>query len=523
MKRACPPYLILALVFAIPLTALAGAQPVPAGQKQQVRFAKPVTFGTGGLGGGSVAVADLNGDGRMDLVVADGLNDTYCCGEVAVLLGNGDGTFQPAVVYGTGAYDASSVAVGDVNGDGIPDLIAGNFCLAENPQGGECEGYGIVSVLLGNGDGTFQPAVTYSTGAYTTLSVALGDLRGDGILDLIASNYADANYDAGSASVLPGNGDGTFQPAVNYPTGGQIANSIVIADVNGNGIPDLVVANQLQSNGGQEGYVGVLLGNGDGTFQPAVAYDSGGPNSESVAVGDLRGNGILDVVVADGYDNDNVVGVLLGNGDGTFQPPVTYLLKGLGNRGVAIGDVNGDGIPDLVVITICEKIKGAGCYGEGIVSVLLGNGDGTFQAPIAYSSDGYGGLAITLADVNGNGRPDIIAVNACGNGCGGDGTLAVLLNETSYASKTELTSSPNPSQVNQTVTFTATVTPTPPNGELVTFYNGKSELGTGATTKGVATLTTAFSEAKTYTIKSTYPGDAFRKASSGTVKQVVNP
>ena len=114
--------------------------------------------------------------------------------------------------------------------------------------------------------------------------------------------------------------------------------------------------------------------------------------------------------------------------------------------------------------------------------------------------------------------------NACGGNCSGtEGSVAVLLNETSYASKTALTSSPNPSQVNQTVTFTARITPTPPNGELVAFYNGKTELGTGATTNGVASLSTSFSKAKTYTIKATYPGDAFRKPSSGTVKQVVNP
>ena len=157
------------------------------------------------------------------------------------------------------------------------------------------------------------------------------------------------------------------------------------------------------------------------------------------------------------------------------------------------------------------------------MSVLLGDGDGTFQSPVAYNSDGYLGLAITVGDVNGDGRLDIAAINSWQNPLNREGSVAVLLNETSYASKTALTSSPNPSQVNQTVTFTATITPTPPNGEVVTFYNGKTELGTGATTNGVATLTTSFSKAGKYTIKSTYPGDPFRKPSSGKVKQVVSP
>ncbi len=157
--------------------------------------------------------------------------------------------------------------------------------------------------------------------------------------------------------------------------------------------------------------------------------------------------------------------------------------------------------------------------------MLLGNGDGTFQSPQKFSSGGYEGSAIAIGDVNGDGRPDLIVTNACGSGCGTDGSVAVLLNETYYASKTGLTSSPNPSQVNQTVTFTATMTSTPPvpNGEVVTFYNGKTELGTGATTNGVATLNTSFSKAKTYTIKAKYPGDAFHKASSGTVKLVEQP
>jgi hypothetical protein len=110
--------------------------------------------------------------------------------------------------------------------------------------------------------------------------------------------------------------------------------------------------------------------------------------------------------------------------------------------------------------------------------------------------------------------------NYCSNP---EGNVAVLLNETYYASKTALSASPNPAHVNQSVTFTATITPTPPNGELVPFYNGKTSLGTGATTKGVASLTTSFAAAKRYTIKANYAGDAFRKASSGTVKLVVNP
>jgi len=523
MKRACSSYLIVALVFAIPPTALAAAQAVPAWQKTQLRFAKPVAYDSDGLGADSVAIGDLNGDGIQDLVVANGQqNGNGDFGEVAVLLGNGDGTFQSAVTYSTGAYGATSVAVGDVNGDGIPDLVVGNDCL--DLQGEICAGsVGAVSVLLGNGDGTFQPAATYAIEYGGASSVALADLRGTGILDLVVTDLIQdgQNYES-SAGVLLGNGDGTFQPAVNYNSGGDGSSSVAVGDFNGDGIPDIVVTNSCQSESCQsDGTAGVMLGNGDGTFQPVVTYDSGSLRSDWVATADLTGNGIVDLVVDGGAGN--VVGVLLGNGDGTFQTPVTYIVDGVAGGKVAIGDVNGDGIPDLAVTDACTKLKDGACTDAKVI-VLLGNGDGTFQPQIPYSTGGIGAFAVAIGDVNGDGRPDLVVADCCQSDLNTEGSAVVFLNETSYSTKTALTSSPNPSQVNQTVTFTATITSTPsvPNGEVVTFYDGKTELGTGATADGVATLSTSFAKAKSYTIKASYSGDAFRKASSGTVKQVVN-
>lgn len=332
--------------------------------------------------------------------------------------------------------------------------------------------------------------------------------------------------------MLLGNGNGTFQSPATYNTGGVVAASAAIGDVNGDGIPDLIVANfsQLQS---AEGAVSVLLGNGDGTFQPAVLYDSGGEGAYSVVLADLRSRGILDAVVANRRPG-GAVDVLLGNGNGTFQPAVTYLAKGWGPlsplglevNSLAVGDLNGDGIPDLAVIEDCRRFHDGICVEAGPVSVLLGNGDGTFQAPVIYGSGGFWGSSIAIADVNRDGRPDLVVANEeASSGDYNNGSVGVLLNETSYTTKTALNSSPNPSQVNQSVTFTATITSTPPvpNGEVVTFYNGKTTLGTGTTTNGIATLTTSFSKAGTYAIKAIYPGDAFRKPSSGTLKQVVNP
>ena len=237
-----------------------------------------------------------------------------------MLLGNGDGTFQTAQSYSSGGYDAYSVAVGDVNKDGKADLIVANGCQSAN----QCTS-GDIGVLLGNGDGTFQSAQTYSSGGVVAASVAIADVNRDGNPDLLVANQClNRSCTSGGVSVLLGNGNGTFQTAQSYATGGLTAVSVAVGYFNGGKKIDLVVANECQSSGSCKGSVGVLLGNGNGTFQPAQTYASGGATAVSVVTGDFNGDGKNDLVVANqcqsgGRCSNGSVGVLLGNGDGTFQ------------------------------------------------------------------------------------------------------------------------------------------------------------------------------------------------------------
>ncbi len=501
----------------------AAAQPSAAAQKG-VSFAKAVNYNSGGGGADSVAMADVNGDGIPDLIVVNlNQSDGGEVGGVGVLLGNGDGTFQPSVTYTSGGFSPYSVAVGDVNHDGKPDIVVANFFVDDYTY------VGAVSVLLGNGDGTFQAPVSYSSDGYGATSVALGDVNGDGNPDLVVANSD------GSVSVLLGNGDSTFQAAVNYDTAGSELASTAIGDVNGDGYPDLVVANACQGKGCDNGTVSVLMGNGDGTFQPAEEYSTGGFRANSIAIGDVNGDGRPDLAVVNqcasiANCSFGSVGVLLGNGDGTFQPVVAYGSGGYDADSVVIGDVNGDGNPDLVAANYCNKLNRNGsCEARGVVSVLIGNGDGSFRTAVAYNSGGYWGESVALADVNGDGKPDLLVANWCSKlydyACDGNGLAGVLLNDFTATTKTKVSSSLNPSLVNQAVTLTATITSSSsiPNGSVITFYDGASEIGTGTTANGVATLTTSFPTAGKYTIKASYPGDVFHKTSSGTVKQVVNP
>src|SRR5258708_15336496 len=476
-------------------------------------FLSAVGYDSGGYVAVSVAVADVSGDGKAEVIVANGCGSSSSCnyyvfgfdGTVAVLLGNGDGTFQPAVAYASGGEAPVSVAVADVNGDGKPDIIVANKCAS----GTNCNsGNGSVGILLGNGDGTFQAATTYNSGGVLAVSLAVADFNGDGKPDLAVAHSSGADEIcciSPALGVLLGNGDGTFQPAVMYGGGGQT--SVAAGDVNGDHLPDLAVTSLVDPG------VEIFLGNGNGTFQAPVVYDTGALFPFQVAIADLNGDGKLDLVVDHGVTNaplDSLIGILLGNGDGTFQGAVIYDSGVKAAVSVNVSDVDGDGRPDLLL---------AGGSGLG---VLLGNGDGTFQPALTYGSGGSLATSVVAVDVNGDGKPDLIAGNLYANN-NSHGAVGVLLNNTTFSkstTSTTLTSSQNPSTHGQPITFTATVTTSgsvAPTG-TVNFKWGPDGIGQGTVNaSGVATFTTSILKPGPYKITAVYKGDASNLTSTSAV------
>jgi len=268
------------------------------------------------------------------------------------------------------------------------------------------------------------------------------------------------------------------------------------------------------------GVVSVLLGNGNGTFQPAVSFGSGGFGAVSVSIFDVNGDGKPDLIVANA--TSSVVGVLLGNGDGTFKPVVTYGSGGTGADSIAVADVNSDGKVDLVVANRCDTTRN--CE-HGSVGVLLGNGDGTFQAAVTFGSGGAFAVSIAVADLNADDKPDLLALNLCsthsGGRCFGNGTLGVLLNITRQLTSTSLASSLNPSIYGQKVTFTARVTtngPQPPTGSVAFTWGGIYSIGfVTLNSSGVATLTKSRLNADSYPLTAMYRGDVNNLSSTSAV------
>jgi len=306
-------------------------------------------------------VADFNGDGKLDVAIGNITTNT-----VAVLLGNGDGTFGPAQDFVVGSQ-VRSIAVGDFNGDGKLDLATANNVS------------GTISILLGNGDGTFAPKIDTTVGTRPRSLVA-ADFNGDGILDL-----AVVNHDSRTVSILLGNGDGTFITKMSIPTDIEPF-WVVTADFNQDGKLDLAVADHIG------GMVSIFLGNGDGTFGPERDF-AVGPWVTSLATGDFNADGKADLAAVN--EKNETLSILLGNGDGTFAPQTTY---STGSSAFAVGtaDFNGDGKADIAV-------RDGG--------ILLGNGDGTF-APRGPVIGGAGRKLFAMAaDFNGDGRLDVLDVD----------------------------------------------------------------------------------------------------------------
>ncbi len=595
-------------------------------------FAAPTTYYYAGRLPEAITIADMNGDGKNDIVAADAFG-----GDVSVLLGNGDGTVQqPSVGYATGGYPggnpfgptystvpplvadfqnrgildvmvadsffsfvylpgygdgsfqsaidyyapigvlnpfAAGMASGDFNGDGVMDYVIGNnksysggrtgiTVFLGNPDGSMKTGVpqggvatngvlayvavadfqkrgildivatdmanGGIQMFSGNGDGTFQTANTAGTdnqpGGYSTLGIAVGDFNGDGYPDIAVVNAynSGANLDVG---VLINDKQGGFNPVLNYSINNtsqaganQIIAEITAADLNGDGKLDLLVPNfGTETNFGAT--VAVLYGNGDGTFQAESDINTT-TNPRYAAVADLNGDGIPDLILSvdDGATNFQGIDIYLQNPVGTFTlayqygtqqdtslhvPVPTY---------VRVANVNGDGNPDLVYTN----------SNYGTVGILYGKGTGQFNLPIEYPVGGNS-YNLELADVNHGGAVNVVTAD------GNASELTVLLN-TAGAPNT-IGSSLNPSTAGMPVTFTATVSAirgvsAVPTGS-VTFYDGSTALGQPVQLNvGPSSSTASFTASLTggaHSITSQYSGDSnFFPSTSVALKQSVS-
>jgi hypothetical protein len=314
-------------------------------------------------------------------------------GTVSVLLGNGDGTFPTALTFATGC-DPRSLAAADLNNDGKLDLATAN---SDNTM----------SVLLGNSGGTFQPPISTAI-LPQPLAVVAADFNGDGKMDLVYTSYG-LNGGWGSVEVLQGDGLGGFVARQQYQIHTQEPTGLAVADLNADGQPDVVTANL-------EFTVCVLLADWDGTL--SYNFDSSnleaGSYGGDVAVGDFNSDGIPDLVVTGGY---TAVNFLAGHGDGTFAAPV--LSPALMGMWLAATDFNGDGRLDVLTVEWTEDYGGVG-------DLSLGRRDGTFDR-LDYFDVGVNPTAMAIGDFNGDGRPDLAVAGT--DYISGEGAVSVLLND----------------------------------------------------------------------------------------------
>jgi Big-like domain-containing protein/VCBS repeat protein len=504
-------------------------------------------FSAGGFPKTSALVADFNGDGFPDIIVPD---DNF---SFVYLQGYGDGTFRAAQDYYSPVSDsgwayATTIASGDFNNDGYPDLVIGECC--DNTVG--------VTVFLSNPNGSLQPGVNYGSGGNLE-GVVVADFDGDGNLD-----FATSDFQNNLVQVFFGHGDGTFTASSPVSTGGTGSFVTVTGDFNQDGHPDLAVVNSNSTNI----TVSVLLNNGTGGFLPAVVYTVSNTvgNGNDIVAADVNNDGILDLVVT-GQNNPGLLAVLLGNADGTFQTANTlsFAYNYLGN--MALGDLDGDGKLDLAV-AVDDNSVGTG------LAIAKGNGDGTFQPAVLFSTTTQDVSLnppapgdVKMLDLKGNGKLDVIYSNLSygtigvlyntgnpfGTGmfydpveypAGGDvhslvladvnqdGAVDVVAADNDYAGATvllngsgsasSLSSSANPAVASQYLTFTSSVAATVrgitavPTGS-VTFFDGSTSLGVATMINGVAVWGISSLAVGTHSITAQYGGDSNFHSSTSTV------
>jgi flagellin-like hook-associated protein FlgL len=319
------------------------------------------------------------------------LTDIINSGSAGDGSGVGSGTFGATTNYGVGSTPWGAATLADLNGDGLPDIVQSNYFG------------GTVSVLLNQENGTFGAETEYGVGSSPQSAATLADLNGDGRPDIVQSNYG-----GGTVSVLLNQGDGTFGASTDYTVGSYPQGAATLADLNGDGRPDIV-----QSNFGGD-TVSVLLNQGNGTFGASTDYAVGDWPIGAATLADVNGDGRPDIVQSNSYEGaGGTVSVLLNQGNGTFGASTDYTVGSGPQSAATLADLNGDGRPDIVQSN----------WLSNTVSVLLNQGNGTFGASTDYTVGSGPRSAATLADLNGDGRPDIVQSNF------DSGTVSVLLNQ----------------------------------------------------------------------------------------------
>jgi hypothetical protein len=454
-----------------------------------LRGALHYDFQSGGCVGSAegIVTADFNHDGLPDVAVSD------ACSRITVLLNNGDYKFTVVLPDNSLPIVQFEMIAADMNGDGNPDLVA--------------IGGSQIFVLLNNGDGTFKAPVVTTISASGFHHIIAGDFNGDGKLDVAYTETKPPDATDTTVGILLGNGDGTFQPLGTVPvlTAGELPNGLAVGDFNNDGKLDLAVINE---GNGVTSTVSIFLGTGTGTFTASPSLNVGAVPIDIRAV-DFNKDGKLDLVVANsGNGGVGTVQAFAGNGDGTFTPTFTSNDPSItaSIASMAVGDFDGDGFPDVAV------------WANDEVHIFRHSVAVVFDPPVSLGLGDQGAL-VAAADLNGGGAADIVA---------SDGTMAVLPN-TGGLKVSPVSSSLNPSIFPQSITFTTSVVPSfpghlPPLSASLQFNDGATALGSAAlNASGAATFSTTALNAGTHLVNASYPGDTnYIARSLPRVSQLVN-